>query len=532
MKARQSSHTRYLGLLLFAVATAPAASAAPATPPCASGSTVFDIATDCGAVGDNATMNTAAIQACFDRASAAGPGSVVVVPPGVFLTGTTSLSSGTTLRFSTGGWLQASSDPSDYSADWDYWHAVQAVNASDVALCADSRGGGGIVGAMWQMVASYSAAQQMWTPRSWAGVGGCVGECRPKNLAFIDVRGLSVVGVALRYSSDWTLLLRRCHDALLDGLVIEGSRAWPNGDGMDIESGGNISLVNLNISTGDDAIAMRSGNCNALRTPWPAPLQPLSGVRVANCTLASSSAAIKIENLFQADHGNVSDIAISDVTIVDSNRGIGIWQRVAGPSGGWMGNISVQRATIATRFMFGSAWWGSGEGIVVTSVPENAAQAATGLPGIHNVSFEDVTIVADNGMLFSSRGQETTNPRAIDGLTLRNVSLLITRAEGDTSTWAQRDFRPIDEGGSAPNTVPALVDGIVFENVAGADLVDVYVAFDAARRQPYWDGVNNAGVCVNTTQSSPNVNASGVTCALALAKDDLFLRGGRGERGR
>ena len=66
-------------------------------------------------------------------------------------------------------------------------------------------------------------------------------------------------------------------------------------------------------------------------------------------------------------------------------------QRISGPSGGWMGNITMRNSVIETRFMFGSQWWGSGEGLVVTSVPENAAQAVVGLPGIHNVTFENIS---------------------------------------------------------------------------------------------------------------------------------------------
>ena len=110
-------------------------------------------------------------------------------------------------------------------------------------------------------------------------------------------------GFELLYSSDWTTLLRRTSDVIVRGLHIVSPREWPNGDGIDIESGSNITLEGLNVSTGDDCIAMRSGNCNTLRTPWPAPIAPLHGVRVLNCTLRSSSSAVKVENLFQVRAG-------------------------------------------------------------------------------------------------------------------------------------------------------------------------------------------------------------------------------------
>lgn len=118
------------------------------------------------------------------------------------------------------------------------------------------------------------------------------GRCAPLCAAVLD-------GFELLDSSDWTTLLRRTTDVVVRRLRIMTPRDWPNGDGMDIESGSNVTLDGLNVSTGDDCIAMRSGNCNTLRTPWPAPIAPLRGVRVLNCSLESSSAAIKIENLFQ-----------------------------------------------------------------------------------------------------------------------------------------------------------------------------------------------------------------------------------------
>lgn len=41
------------------------------------------------------------------------------------------------------------------TASLDCLHVVQAVNATGVTKIADSRGGGGVVGATWQMIASY-----------------------------------------------------------------------------------------------------------------------------------------------------------------------------------------------------------------------------------------------------------------------------------------------------------------------------------------------------------------------------------------
>jgi hypothetical protein len=71
---------------------------------------VFDI-TKYGAVGDGKTLNTRAIQAAID---ACGPGGVVRIPAGVFLSGALFLKSEMTLHLDEGAVLLGSSDTKDY----------------------------------------------------------------------------------------------------------------------------------------------------------------------------------------------------------------------------------------------------------------------------------------------------------------------------------------------------------------------------------------------------------------------------------
>ena len=45
---------------------------------------------------------------------------------------------------------------------------------------------------------------------------------------------------------------------------------------MDVESGFNVTFSNSQFVTGDDCLAIRAGNCNDMRTPWPK--DPTTGV--------------------------------------------------------------------------------------------------------------------------------------------------------------------------------------------------------------------------------------------------------------
>ena len=102
--------------------------------------------TEFGAVGDGVTLNTQAIQSAVDSCAASG-GGTVVVPPGVFLTGTVFLKSRITLQLEAGAVLKGSPRITDYCADdaypqnwpcakegWRGAHLLVAVNCEDVTV--------------------------------------------------------------------------------------------------------------------------------------------------------------------------------------------------------------------------------------------------------------------------------------------------------------------------------------------------------------------------------------------------------------
>src|SRR5450755_1949761 len=68
---------------------------------------------DFGAKGDGAAKDTAAIQKAIDAAANAG-GGIVVVPAGVYLSGTVHLKTNVTLELVSGSTLLASADDADF----------------------------------------------------------------------------------------------------------------------------------------------------------------------------------------------------------------------------------------------------------------------------------------------------------------------------------------------------------------------------------------------------------------------------------
>ena len=226
-------------------------------------------------------------------------------------------------------------------------------------------------------------------------------------------------------------------------------------------------------------------------------------IRISNLTLTSSSSAIKFEastisNLTNV--GDIFDVVVADVRIVDSNRGIGILERSGqrNSSRGRVRDILIRNVESTTRFDSKPNFWGSGEPFVITVLPRNGDCCS----GVQNITLLNVSAVAENSTLISSLGSAAGDhkPPRVSSVRLENVSITIKRT-GNTSR-PQRDYRP----SPVPDVVPALVSGIVVENIDDITLVNSRVVFSptsGAGKQPYW-----SMTCLNVSGAS-NVHLQG-----------------------
>ena len=400
---------------------------------------------DFGAIGDNVTINTRAIQRAIDAAAASGVEAHVLVPPqGVFKTGALHLASNVYLSLPSGSTLHGSSNFSAYTdvagGDWDAWDVLHTRGASNTGVLGDARGTGTLSGPMWQMIHRFLPAQNQFEPVTWAGSFGCRGECRPRLLVFEDCVNVTVANVRLVDSADWTQLYRRTANVLLANLSVWGSQQWGNNDGVDFESCANVTVRDSAFFTGDDGIVLASGNCNDMRVPWPEPwghYTPTRDVLIQNVTLSSYSAAIKWEAIFQAWHGDVVNVTVRDVLIHDSNRGIGFQQRTGG---GAFRDVTLERVRVLrTHSVTGSTWWGAGEAVWVTSFPEGSGANYT-LGGIHNVTFRDCELEGEQGGIVLAEAH--TGAGAVAGLAFENTTLRV--GVYGNATQGLHDLRPLD----------------------------------------------------------------------------------------
>lgn len=218
------------------------------------------VVTDFGAVGDGATLATAAIQRAIDAASEGG--GIVEVPRGTFLSGSIFLKQGVQLQLDEGAVLLGSANIADYprretriEGHFTAWR-MALVNAQELDGVRIS--GPGVLNG--NGVPYWRA---FWRRREENP--NCTNlEVERPRLVFIDrCRHVRVSGVRFEDSGFWNLHLYRCTDVAIEGVRITIPSAvrlhlkGPSTDGIDVDSCQDVTIRRSYISDDDDDIALK-----------------------------------------------------------------------------------------------------------------------------------------------------------------------------------------------------------------------------------------------------------------------------------
>ena len=419
---------------------------------------VYNIA-EYGAVGDGATLNTAAIQRAVDSCSAHGGGRIVV-PAGRFVTGSIRLFSHMEFCLEAGAVLAGSAGNKDYLHQKDFGFSgpgagsrtgiLFAHHAEDISVT-----GQGVIDGRGDLF-MYPDSLQRGTdfdpkytrqgsdygdpkygradgPTLWKGDY----ENRPGVMLIFDgCKHVRVENIGLRDSPNWTMAFQDCEDVKVHGLSIDNDMSIPNSDGIDLYDSKTAVISDCVINSGDDAIALISS----------------SNVAVTNCILHSRSAGIRIGyNVF--NHNNSGNLLFENIRIYDSNRGIGIFQRMDGD----MNNLVFSNMIIQTRLHTGE-WWGHGEPIHISAVPGMGSKT---VGKIRNVRFSHIVATAQTGIVLYG------SPESIlKDITLEDIDLTIERGPLSDSYGGNIDLRPANDLSLAifRHAIPAVfatgVDGL------------------------------------------------------------------------
>jgi polygalacturonase len=289
-----------------------------------------------GAVGDGKTDNTTAIQAAVDACAAQGGGIVELPVAGndaVYLTGPFTLRSQVQLQIDGGVTLQATNDHSRYVGAYINWvyqpneALISATGAQNVGIL----GAGVIDGAGNQL--------QPDSGPSWWTLGATQPtSTRPWLLEFYECEHVTITGVTLQNAPMWNQALRFSNDITESGITVIAPANSPNTDGVDLVGSTNVTLSDLNISVGDDNIAIKSGLPIDSKDPKQKglPQMATSQVQVTNITTGNGH-GISIGS--EAVNG-VNNVTIQNVHFTYTGNGFRI--KTARDRGGPIFNITAE----------------------------------------------------------------------------------------------------------------------------------------------------------------------------------------------
>jgi hypothetical protein len=210
---------------------------------------------DYGAVANSQKLQTEKIQAAVDAAYLAGGGEVVV-PKGVFKTGTIKLRSNITLHLLSGATIEGSENPIDYTHFLeDKIEPIIPENEID-----DDYGKGAYVLNRWYdaIIKAYRAenvkiigekdsiidGKNVYNPNGEEGYRG------PHAIQMTFCKNVELCGYTVKDSANWAHTLFKCQNIFAHNLTVLAGH-----DGFHTRSCHNVLIEECNIYSGDDCIA-------------------------------------------------------------------------------------------------------------------------------------------------------------------------------------------------------------------------------------------------------------------------------------
>jgi polygalacturonase len=316
--------------------------------------------TDFGAVPNDQAKTSAAIDRATAAAHAAGSG-VVVVPPGVWLTGKIHLKSNVNLHLAEGATLLFSDRPADYlPAVMTTWEGLECYNYSPLVYAHDCDNvaitGAGTLQAkmdLWKiwgarpkphmdaLVALYHMAVK-GVPVAERQMATGAANLRPQFVQFNRCRNVLVEDVHIVNSPFWVVHPYLCRDVVIRRVDIRAH--GHNNDGVDPEMSQNVLIEDCVFDQGDDAVSVKSGrDQDAWRIGMPSRNIVMRNCRIKNghqLMAIGSELSGGIENVFvdncHFDHADsVVKSSINNILFVKTNE----------RRGGYVRNIFVSNVS-------------------------------------------------------------------------------------------------------------------------------------------------------------------------------------------
>ena len=221
------------------------------------------VVTDYGVQQDSTLLQTEQLQAVIDRA--AQQGGVVVIPKGVFLSGSLFFKQGTHLHLEEGAVLKGSDDIANFPI-LDTRIEGQSVKYFAALVNADGVKGFTITGKGAIDGNGLRYWRAFWLRRQWNRKCTNMDEQRPRLVYISNAQDVRIEGVTLRNSPFWTCHIYRSERVkVLDVTFFAPAKPVkaPSSDALDLDVCRDVLVKGCYLSVNDDAVALKGG-----KGPW------------------------------------------------------------------------------------------------------------------------------------------------------------------------------------------------------------------------------------------------------------------------
>lgn len=363
-----------------------------------------------GAVGDGATVCTAALQRAIDAAAAVG-GGMVLLRRGAYLTGSLFLKSHVELRVEEGCTLIGIQEQTAYPSRWTRiagfelnWPCalINVCGQENVRLS-----GRGIIDGRgdywWRLFWGEDCrggirAEYEKRGLRWAADYDCE---RPRLIQVYDSCNVSIEGLNLQNPGFWTVHLCYSKNVRCAGLTIRANLRGigPSSDGIDIDSSSDILVEDCDIDCNDDNLCLKAGrDADGLRVN-----RPTENVVIRNCVTRSGHGMI---TLGSETSGGFKNIEVHGLRAVGTRNGIRF--KSARIRGGFAENVlfrDIVMERVDEAFAFELNWFPS---YSYPSIPDTIAEseikpawrtivqrvqpASRGIPDFHHLHFKGIDV--------------------------------------------------------------------------------------------------------------------------------------------
>jgi polygalacturonase len=345
-----------------------------------------------GAKGDGTTLDTAAIQKAIDDCASKGGGTVKLAGAAKFISAPLILKSHITLEIASGTTLEGSTNHDDYPEREEFHQKgrqslLSAKDAEDLTI----RGGGIIDG----------RGESWWPNRS-------PGYLRPRLIVFDHCKHVLMENITVQNSPMWQIVPYYSEDLTFRNMkVLAPEPEGHNTDGIDPFSSKHIVIDHVLIDTGDDNVAIKSGQPGSA-----GPDDPTTDITITDCTFLKGHGL----SVGSEVSGGVQHLRMERVTFKGTTQGIRI--KSGRDRGNDIGDFVYKDITmedVETPIQI-TMYYGGGKG---GAAAVETAPVTRLTPHFHDIRIENLKATGAK----TARDIEGLPESPVKGLELKNVQI-------------------------------------------------------------------------------------------------------------